>query len=328
MIKKYSLLFTAYCLLLTVFGYTTVANSAILLDKVMAIVNKEVITWSDLYKAMEFEATDEIKAMKDEDRRRFFKENESMFLEGLIDMRLQLQEAAKAGVSASDEDVNRAIENIKKKYSMTDEAFKDAIGKEGFTLAEYRKKLSEQITISRIVDQDVKSKVLVTEGEIDKYIAGHKELEKESEGFNISHIFLKGSRVKGQGSSDDIKRLEEKALDIYKKIKAGENFAELARQYSEDASASIGGELGFIRKSDMSNDFLNVLSKMKAGDASEPFWGGNGIHIIRLNDKREIKSPQELREAVRQKLLDEKFSREYKNWIKGLREKAYVEIKI
>jgi peptidyl-prolyl cis-trans isomerase SurA len=320
MIKKYSLLFTAYCLLLTVFGYTTVANSAILLDKVMAIVNKEVITWSDLYKAMEFEATDEIKAMKDEDRRRFFKENESMFLESLIDMRLQLQEAAKAGVSASDEDVNRAIENIRKKYSMTDEVFKDAIAKEGFTLAEYRKKLSEQITISRIVEQDVKSKVLVTEGEIDKYIAGHKELEKESEGFNISHIFFK--------KTDDKRQLEEKAMEIYKKIKAGENFSDLAKQYSEDASARSGGELGFIRKSDMSVDFLNVLSKMKIGDVSEPFWSGNGIHIIRLNDKKEVKSLQELREIVRQKLLDEKFNREYKNWIKGLRERAYVEIKI
>lgn len=305
---------------LAVFCYAAIANSAILLDKVMAIVNKEVITWSDLYKAMEFEATDEIKAMKDEDRRTFFKENESMFLESLIDMRLQLQEAAKAGVSASDEDVNRAIENIKKKYSMADEAFKDAIGKEGFTLAEYKKKLSEQITISRIVEHEVKSKVLVTEGELDKYIAGHKELEKESDGFNISHIFLR--------RTDDRKQIEEKTADIYKRIKAGESFSELAKQYSEDTSARIGGELGFIRKSDMSKDFLNVLSKMKVGDVSEPFWGGNGIHIIRLNDKREIKSPQELREVVRQRLLEEKFSREYKNWIKGLRERAYVEIKI
>lgn len=313
---------------ITLLGYVTVSSSAILLDKVMAIVNKEVITWSDLYKAMEFDATDEIKAMKDEDRRRFFKENESVFLESLIDMRLQLQEAAKTGISASDEDVNRAIENIKKKYSMTDEAFKDAISKEGFTLAEYRKKLSEQITISRIVEQEVRSKVLITEGEIDKYIAGHKEMEKESEGFNISHIFFKGSRVKSQGSSDDMKKLEEKAMDIYKKIKAGENFSEMAKQYSEDASARNGGELGFIRKSDMSKDFLNVLSKMKIGDVSEPFWGDNGIHIIRLNDRREFKSQHELREIVRQKLLDEKFNKEYRNWIKGLREKAYVEIKL
>ncbi|MDI6728221.1 MAG: peptidylprolyl isomerase, partial [Thermodesulfovibrionales bacterium] len=203
---------------------------------------------------------------------------------------------------------------------MTDEVFKDAIAKEGFTLAEYRKKLSEQITISRIVEQDVKSKVLVTEGEIDKYIAGHKELEKESEGFNISHIFFK--------KTDDKRQLEEKAMEIYKKIKAGENFSDLAKQYSEDASARSGGELGFIRKSDMSVDFLNVLSKMKIGDVSEPFWSGNGIHIIRLNDKKEVKSLQELREIVRQKLLDEKFNREYKNWIKGLRERAYVEIKI
>ncbi len=301
-------------------GYATIVNSAILLDKIMAIVNKEVITWSDLYKAMEFEATDGMKTMKDEDKRRFFKENEQEFLESLIDMRLQLQEAAKAGVSVSDEDVSRAIENIKKKYSMTDEVFKEAIGKEGFTLAEYRKKLSEQITISRVVEQEVKSKILVTEGEVDKYLSENKDVAKESDGFNISHIFFR--------KTGDRKQIEEKAAEIYKKIKTGENFSEVARQHSEDASASSGGELGFIRKSDMSKDFLDVLSKMKAGDVSEPFWGGNGIHIIRLNDKKEIKSLQELREMVRQKLLEEKFNKEYRNWIKGLRERAYVEIKL
>lgn len=315
MLKK---ILVSICVILL--SYAAFADSAILLDKVVAIVNKEVITWSDLYKAMEFEANDEIKAMKDEDKRRFFKENEAMFLESLIDMRLQLQEAAKAGITASEEDVNRAIENIQKKYSMTDEAFKEAISKEGFTLAEYRKKLSEQITISRIVEREVRSKILVTEGEIDKYLSENKDLAKEIEGFHISHIFLR--------KTDDKKQLEEKAMGIYQKIKAGEGFPELARQYSEDASARSGGDLGFIKKSDMSKDFLNVLSKMKVGDVSEPFWGVDGIHIIRLDEKKEIKTPQELREMVRQKLLDEKFNREYKNWIKGLREKAYVEIKM
>ena len=136
------------------FAFGAVANSAILLDKVMAIVNKEVITWSDLYKAMEFEATDEIKAMKDDDRRRFFKENEAAFLETMIDMRLQVQEAIKSGISVSDEEVTKAIEGIKKKYSMTDETFKNAISKEGFTIKEYRKKLAEQIGIGRVVEQE------------------------------------------------------------------------------------------------------------------------------------------------------------------------------
>lgn len=306
------------CVVMFVFGAT--ANGAILLDKVMAIVNKEVITWSDLYKAMEFEATDEIKAMKDDDRRRFFKENEAAFLETMIDMRLQLQEAYRAGISVGDEEVTKAMEGIKKKYSMTEEMFKNAIGKEGFTIAEYKKKLADQIAISRIVEHEVKSKILITDNELDQYLSENKEIRKESDGFNISHVFFR--------KADNRQQVEAKAMDIYKKIKAGGNFSDTARQYSEDASAQSGGSLGFIKKSDMSKEFLDVLSKMKDGDVSEPFWSGNGIHILRLNERKEFKNPQELKEAVRQKLMDDKFIKEYRSWIKGLRERAYVEIKL
>jgi peptidyl-prolyl cis-trans isomerase SurA len=304
---------------LAVLVCTAFAESAILLDKVMAIVNKDVVTWSDLYKAMEFEATDQIKAMKDEDRRRFFKESEPLFLENLIDARLQLQEAAKLGVTASDEDVNKAVESIKKKYSMTDEEFKNAIGREGFTFPEYKKKISEQITVSRVVEQEVRSRILVTDAEIDAYIADNKELAKETEGFHISHIFLK--------KTENAKQVEDRAMGIYKKIKAGENFADAARQYSEDATARSGGDLGFIKKADLSKEFLDVLSKLQAGAVSEPFWGGNGVHILKLNERVELKTPKDLRDKVRQKFLEERFNAEYKSWVKGLREKAYVEIK-
>jgi peptidyl-prolyl cis-trans isomerase SurA len=305
------------CIFVCVFA--AVAQGAILLDKVMAIVNKEVITWSDLYRAMEFEATEEIKAMKDSDKRRFFKENETMFLESLIDMRLQLQEAAKAGISTSDEDVDKAIKNIKSKYSMTDEMFNEAIKNEKSSLPEYKKRLSEQITMSRVIEQEVRSKILVTEGEIDKYLSEHKELEKDNEGFAVSHIFLK--------KSQDDAQLAGKAKDIYKRIQSGGDFSELAKQYSEDSSAKSGGDLGFIRKIDMSQDFLKALSVLKTGDVSEPFWSGNGIHILKVNEIRVFKNSQELREVVKQKLMDEKFNREYRNWIKGLRERSYIEIK-
>ncbi len=300
-------------------AFAAVAQGAILLDKIVAIVNKEVVTWSDLYRVMEFDATDEIKAMKDSDKRKFFKENENMFLERLIDMRLQLQEAAKAGISASDDDVDKAIKNIKSKYSMTDEMFNEAIKKEESSFSEYRKKLSEQITMSRVVDQEVRSKILVTEAEVDKYLSEHKELAKESEGFGISHIFLREPGDKTQ--------LEEKAKDIYRRIKSGEDFSKLAKQYSEDASAQGGGDLGFVRKIDMSQDFLRALSTLKTGDVSEPFWSGSGMHILKVNEIRVFKNSRDLRETVRQKLLDEKFTMEYRNWIKGLRERSYIEIK-
>ncbi|MBZ0157240.1 MAG: peptidylprolyl isomerase [Alphaproteobacteria bacterium] len=306
--------------LVLVLGSVSAAQGAVLLDKVMAIVNKEVITWSDVYRGMEYEAADEIKALKAEERRRLFKENEMGYLELLIDMRLQLQEAARAGVSASKEDVERAIRSIKEKYSLSDEAFAEMIRKEGFSLDAYKKRLAEQITLSRIVDQEVRGKVLVTEREIDTYLAENKNEARENEGFSVSHLFLR--------KAEDKRQVEEKMEEILKQIKAGGDFADLARQYSEDASARSGGDLGFIRKSDMSPGFLAVLSGMKAGQVSEPFWGENGLHLLKLNGIRKFDTPQELREAVRQKLLDAKLSRELRNWVKGLREKAYVEIKI
>jgi len=302
---------------LAVFCYASVANSAILLDRVMAIVNKEVITWSELYKAMEFEAPDEIKAMKEEDRRRFFKENEMAFLDSLIDMRLKLQGADRAGIRVSPDEVNRAVEDIKKRHGLTDETFQEAIKQEGFTLAEYRRRLAEQIIMSRFVEQEIRSKMLVTEREIDKYISENKDLLKEHEGFNISHIFLR--------RQDNRKQVEEKAMGIYKMLKDGADFQNVARQYSEDASARAGGTIGFVRKAHMTAEFLSVLSDMKTGDISKPFWSENGVHILRLN---EVGDAGKLREMARQRLMNEKLNRDYKNWIKGLRERAYVEIKL
>ncbi len=290
-----------------------------LLDRVEAIVNKEVITWSDLYREMEFDGGDRVRAMKDADRRRFFKDNEMSFLENLIDLKLQLQEAAKVGVTTSDADVAAAVKNIKSKYSMTDEIFDETIKKDGFTPETYKKKLWEQITVSRVVDQEVKSKILVTEQDIDAYLAGHKDAVKDLEGFDISQIMLK--------RTGDDKQLEQKAWDIYKKLQAGAGFAEVARQYSEDPGTRGGGDLGFIRQCDMSKEFLNVCSSVKPGGISEPIWRGDGIYIVRVNEARVFKSGQEMREAIRQKLLNEKFNAALKNWAKGLRDKAYVEVK-
>lgn len=300
-------------------SFASTAHSAILLDRVMAIVNKEVITWSDLYREMEFDATEQVKAMKDDDRRLFFKDNEISFLENLIDMKLQLQEAARLGITTTDSDVATAIKNIKSKYSMTDETFNETILKDGFTPETYRKKLADQITMSRVVDQEVRSKILISERDIDTYLAGHKDDARDSEGFDISQILLK--------KKGDDKQLEQKAQDIYKRLKDGESFAELAKLYSEDTSARSGGDLGFIRKCDMSKEFLNVCSSIKPGGISEPLWRNDGMYIIRVNEAKVFTSEKEIREAARQKLLNEKFNADLKSWTKGLRDRAYVEIK-
>lgn len=294
------------------------ARAPILLDKVVAIVNKEAITWSDLYKAMEFEVTESYRNLSDEDKRKFFKENETAFLEILIDMKLQLQEAQRTGIFVNPDEVDKAISSLKEKYSMTNEMFIETLKKEGFTLDEYKKKLQEKIIAGRLIDQEVRSKIVIDEESINNYIAKNKEITGQSEGYNLSHIFIKKSENK---SSDD-----EKAKQIYNKLKAGEDFSQTAIKYSEDATARSGGELGLISKADLSKEFSAAISKIKAGDISEPFWSAKGIHILKLNAVVTTGKSQQIREQIRQKLLEERFIKAYKNWLKGLRERAYIQI--
>jgi len=299
------------------------SQATILLDRVVAVVNQEVITWSDLYKAMEFEASDKMRGLKDEEKRKIFKENEGIFLEGLIDMRLQLQAARQFGIDATPEDVNDAIADIKKKYSIDDRTLMESLKKEGFTLDEYKKKLTEQIILSRVVSQQVKNKVVVSETDIEKYIAENKDLLTDGAAYKIRQIFFKKP-----GSSIDKKAVEEKADKIIQKLKTGEDFSSLAQEYSEDPSRKTGGDLGFVKKRYMAKEFINVISQMRVGDVSQPFWTDRGLHIIKLEERSERQGEAELKETIRNKLMEKQFSEKYKSWLRGLRENAYIEIRL
>ncbi|NWF51653.1 MAG: peptidylprolyl isomerase [Nitrospirae bacterium] len=299
------------------------SEAPVLLDRVVAVVNKEVITWSELYKVMEFEATDQVKNLSEEEKAKIFKENEPFFLETLIDMRLQLQEARNLGIGISHEEVDEAIENIKKKYSMSDEDFIASVKKEGFTLEEYKKRLAEQILINKVVQYEIRNKIVVSDAEVKKYIDTNEDIFTGGEKYRLRQIFFKRPE-----NDIETKSIEEKAQLVIERLRAGETFSELARVYSDDPSGKVGGDLGIIEKSHLAVEFINALSKMKPSDYSMPFWTERGLHIIRLDEKISPQNIDDLKEDVRKKLADTKFIESYKNWVKGLREKAFIEIRL
>ncbi len=318
MLKKKSLLAIIFVVLAAV-----PSQASIILDKVVAVVNQEVITWSELYKSMEADAAPQLKEMKEGERRQIFKENETSFLESLINIRLQLQEARSMGVGVSDDELKEGIENIKKKYSMTDSAFIDSLKKEGYTFDEYKKRLREQIMISKVVNILIRSKIVAAEADINKFMEENKELFESGEGYRISQIFFKLPK-------DDKERgvVEEKAASVLKKIKEGMNFSDLARQYSEDSSAASGGDLGLLKKNQIAKEFSEALSGMNPGDVSNPFWTARGLHIIRLNEKIGAKGPNEIKEDAKTALINKTFTERYNAWIKSLREKSFIEIRL
>jgi parvulin-like peptidyl-prolyl isomerase len=124
------------------------------------------------------------------------------------------------------------------------------------------------------------------------------------------------------------KVLEEKANMIVQRLKAGEDFAALGWEYSEDPSAKIGSDLGYLKKSDMVKEFVDVLSVMKVGDVSMPFWTEQGLHIIKLEDKVSAKSTDERKQTIRAQLEEEAFTEKYRSYIKDLREHARIEIRL
>lgn len=298
-------------------------QALVLLDRVVAVVNQEVITWSDLYKAMEFEASDKMRELNAEERMKIFKKNEAEFLERLIDMKLMLQTARRLGIDASSDEVNDAINEIKKKYSLDEPSLIESLTKEGFTLDEYKKKLAEQIILSRVVSQQVRSKIVVPQSDIDKEMAKSKEALTEGESYKIRQIFFKKP-----DNEADMKMVEEKAAEVLKLLGRGEDFSSLAQKYSEDPSAKSGGDLGYVKKQYMAKEFVDVLLQLKKGDITMPFWTDRGLHILKLDEKVEKQSEAEMKEAVRNKLFEKLFEERYKSWIRELRANALIEVRL
>jgi len=312
---------TRIALLLTILFFSFIppamASSPMLLDRVVAVVDKEVITWSELYRAMEFESGMDFRKVSEAEKKKIFKDNEANFLDTLIDRRLQLQAAKKLDISVSNEELQQAIEGIKKKYNLSDKDFYESLKAEGMTIEEYKKRLSEQILLSKVVNQQVRSKIIVSEEELNDYLSKNR-----GSSYRIRQILIKRLKDRDRGS------MMAKAEEAIRRLKAGEDFSSVAFSISEDPSAKLGGDLGTIKKEQLGKEFLDVISRMKVGDISEPFWTDKGLHIIKLDESIEARNQEELKEMARKKLFENKFNEAYKAWIRSLRERAFVEIRL
>jgi peptidyl-prolyl cis-trans isomerase SurA len=284
--------------------------AAVMLDRVVAIVNNESITWSELYSAMEFELSKKDDRLADEQKMEIFKESEAAFLEEMIDTKVQLQEAERKRIKVNNEDVDRAISTVRNKYSLDEETFYKALEEEGFTIKEYRKMLSEQILIGRLVEREVKDKIYVTEEDVKRYMKG-KNLQSEREYF-VRQIFF---RKTGADSGQD---LEKKISRAVEKLDSGERFEDIANMLSEGPAAEKGGDLGYIKEDHLSDEFAAVLANMSIGDFSRPFRTDKGMHIVKLEDVRDIRNT----------LRDELFEKERRAWLRRLRENSFVEIRL
>ncbi len=311
-----------FYILVLIYSFSIIEDlhASVILDRIVATVNGEVITWSDLRKAIEYDRKEQLKGLDGEKREKVIEIYERPVLNDLIDLRLQIQEAKRLGLDVSTSEIDGAIEDIKKKYSLTHEELVNSIKAEGLTEERYRKELSEQILLAKVVNLEVKSNILISNKEVEEYYKKNEKLYNK-EMVRIRQIFFK------RPEDDSMEDVEKKALEIIRRIQDGEDFTTLAKEFSEDPSGGFEGDLGYIERGSMLKEIEDVVFSLKVGEVSNPLWSPKGLHIIKVEERFEGVGDK-AKDEIKKILYERAFQKKYEEWMKRLREKAYIEINL
>jgi peptidyl-prolyl cis-trans isomerase SurA len=247
-------------------------------------------------------------------------------LERLIDDELILQQAAELKLTISSEQVDASIEEIKKQNSLNDEQLREALRSQGMTMAAYRSDLRRQLLRFRVLNIAVGSRVNVSDDEVRAYYDRHMK-----DGSNVqvraSHVFV--AIPEGADAATAAEK-QAQAQKILERAQAGEDFAKLAREASDDAATRAdGGDLGYFGKDMLPKAIEELVFAMKVGEVRGPIRVDRGFHVIKLVD-RKVKDPKpfdEVKEDIRMQLRQKDMERQTKIYLGELRKKTLVDIR-
>lgn len=259
------------------------ARRVILLDRIVAVVGKEVITMRELEERLGLVAKQLEAADVPRPQRELL---ERQVLERLINDRAQLQFARESGVRVDDLQLDRAVARIAENNKMSLAEFRRALERDNVPYEKLREDVRTEITLSRLREREVDSKIQVTDGEIDEFLAAEKKTPAaEITEYDVSHILV---RVPENAASVQVERLQQRARDALKELRSGKTFAEVAASYSDAPDGLKGGNLGFRTRERLPELFVEAVDGMKPGDTSEVLRSPAGFHIVRLVEQRGV----------------------------------------
>ena len=249
-------------------------------------------------------------------------------LDNLIDRKLTDQKIKELNIQVPEEEIRQAIDDVRKQNNIpSQEAFVAALTSQGLSFDQYRTQLREQIEKLKLVSMEVRAKVQVTESEMKEYYTTNLAKYTEEETYRARHIFFKTGE---KASPKDILRAKSTALAVLDDAKAGKDFAELAKRFSEDPAArKDSGDLGSFKKGDMQPELEKTLLSLKPEEISDLVPTPMGFHIIKLEARvpGSTKPFEAVKADIEEILYRKKSEERYSQWAKDLRSKATVEIK-
>ena len=228
-----------------------------LVDRVLVVVNDEVILLSDLDQVMStMRVAYERRGVSSLEQQRLLDEQRPIVLEKMIRDKLTDQQVARHKVKVDDEDVDATILRIRKANKLTEEEFKRAVELEGVTYEIYRKEIKDNLLRSRLLNREVRSKIVITDSDIKKYYDAHIDQYTGSTKYKLRHILL---RLAPGASDAQRERVAEETNVIRRRLQDGEPFEKLARQFSDAPTASNGGRLGVFGTNLLTDDLFALV---------------------------------------------------------------------
>ncbi|MEE8236119.1 MAG: peptidylprolyl isomerase [Gammaproteobacteria bacterium] len=204
-------------------------------------------------------------------------------LERLVIMRLQLQRADRLGVEITDEGLNMALADVARRNNVSLTQLPELLAEDGVDYTGYRSEMREQLVIEQLRQRDVMSRIVVTPRELEDYLDRQEGKAHINQDFRLSHILVS---VSATATPEEVDEGLAQALEIYERLQAGGDFAELAVSYSDGQSALEGGTIGWRSGDQLPTLFADIVPGMQAGQFSEPVRSASGYHLIKLDEVR------------------------------------------
>lgn len=297
------------------------AQEQVLVNRIVAEVNEDIITLYELDLAAA-PYTRRVRSMgrsTEEERKMLYEVREKM-LNQIIDNKLTDQEVRRYNISVSEEAIDNTIEEIKKRSLITDQQLREGLNQDGMTMDEYRQDIKSQILRSRLVNRQIKSKIVITEEDIRAVYEQNMADYGAETLYRLRQIIVNLS----EGEAQSQKKMEM----VLVKFSEGAAFADLAREYSDGPTAADGGILGEFKIDDLATPIRSALKGLEAGEHSPIMKTGRGLQVFYIDDIKSSggKTLEEMKPEIERALYDKIVNRKFQSWVSELRDRSHVKI--
>jgi peptidyl-prolyl cis-trans isomerase SurA len=313
--RRWTLLLPALSLLLAA------GAPAEVIERVVAKVNGDIVTLSE-FQARQVAAVQAAGGLTSDERiERYLRENNARILQEAIDDLLLVQKAEEMGMRLRPDYINEIIENIKKENNIqSDDDLQQQLRREGMSLDDLKRNIERSVLRREVLRRELESKVTVTDAEARTDYDAHKVDYVRPPTVHLQEIVIRSHDPSATAL----------AQDVVRRARGGEDFAGLARTYSQVPSRASGGDLGELRRGELTPDLEKIVFGLPKGGVSDPLRTTEGFRILRVADRSEgsVVPFEEARPEILKRLTQERSGKAYETYMEGLRKTAVVDTKV